>query len=94
MEISVRSSTNCNEKPINAYLLIFFFHLFSYDVLILRSVPDSSILAILTGSSVPAPFNSTGNRVYVEFVSDGANAQNGFKFEYEACKYQNIITKK
>ena len=36
------------------------------------------------------PINSTGNSVYIELVTDDANAQNGFRFEYEACKSNKI----
>ena len=65
----------------------YFLHLFSHDVLILRDGFDSSILAILTGNSIPAPIRSTGNTVFIEFLSDETHAQNGFRFEYKACKY-------
>ena len=56
-------------------------------MLILRDGFDSSVLAILTGSPIPAPIRSTGNTVFIEFLSDETHTQNGFKFEYKACQY-------
>ena len=77
---------SCDWQLFNSYFS------FSYDLLILRDGVDSSVLAILTGSNMPEnnPINSTGNSVYIELVTDDANAQNGFRFEYKACKPNEI----
>ncbi len=54
--------------------------LYIYD----GSSNTDSLLAKLSGDQIPNNIFSTGNSVYIEFISDGANTSQGFDISYES----------
>ncbi|MBN2173565.1 MAG: C10 family peptidase [Bacteroidales bacterium] len=60
------------------------FDLYEGDLLNIYDGEDNTapLLAGLTGSSLPDPITSTGNKVFIEFITDGQNTAEGFYLNY------------
>jgi hypothetical protein len=56
-----------------------------YDTLMVRDGPtlEDKILAVYTGSTIPAPITSTTNFLLVTFFSDRSVEKTGFKAKWE-----------
>jgi hypothetical protein len=61
------------------------FDLYEGDLLNIYDGADNSapLLAGLTGNSVPDPITSIGNKVFIEFITDGQNTAQGFYLNYQ-----------